>query len=144
MDDLIIRIYDPADQEAVIRLWNACGLVVPWNDPVKDIARKIRFQKDLFLVAIREGDLIGTVMAGYEGRRGWINYLAVSPAHQRKGTGRQLMQEAENRLLVLGCPKVNLMVRKSNSQVIEFYRHLGFSPDEAVSLGKRLQRDDGG
>jgi ribosomal protein S18 acetylase RimI-like enzyme len=144
MDDFIIRIYAPADQEAVVRLWNACGLVVPWNDPVKDIARKLSFQKELFLVAVREGKLVGTVMAGYEGRRGWINYLAVSPAHQRKGLGRRLMQEAENRLLALGCPKVNLLVRQSNSPVIDFYRHLGFSPDEAVSLGKRLQRDDGG
>jgi ribosomal protein S18 acetylase RimI-like enzyme len=143
-DGLIIRIYDPADQEAVISLWTACGLVVPWNDPIQDIARKLRFQKELFLVAVREGKLIGTVMAGYEGHRGWINYLAVSPAHQKKGLGRRLMQEAEKCLLALGCPKINLLVRKSNSQVIDFYRHLGFSADEAVSLGKRLQRDDGG
>jgi ribosomal protein S18 acetylase RimI-like enzyme len=144
MPDLAIRMYAPVDQEAVVRLWNACGLVVPWNDPVKDIARKLRFQKELFLVAVREGKLVGTVMAGYEGRRGWINYLAVSPAHQRKGLGRRLMQEAENRLLALGCPKVNLLVRKSNSQVIDFYRKLGFSPDDVVSLGKRLQKEEEG
>ena len=144
MDALIIRICDLTDQEAVVRLWNACSLVVPWNDPVKDIARKLRFQKDLFLVAIHEGDLVGTVMAGYEGRRGWINYLAVSPAHQRKGFGRRLMREAEKRLLALGCPKVNLLVRNSNSEVIDFYRKLGFSPDAVVSLGKRLQKDEDG
>ena len=140
MPDLIIRIYAPADQEAVVRLWKDCSLVVPPNDPIKDIARKIRFQKDLFLVAVREGKLVGTVMAGYEGRRGWINYLAVSPAHQRRGIGRRLIQEAENRLLALGCPKVNLMVRRSNTQVIKFYRNLGFSPDDVVSLGKRLPK----
>lgn len=144
MPDLAIRIYDPADQAAVIRLWNACGLVVPWNDPVKYIARKLRFQKDLFLVAIRESKLVGTVMAGYEGRRGWINYLAVSPAHQREGIGRWLMQEAEKRLLALGCPKVNLLVHRSNSQVIDFYRKLAFSPDDVVSLGKRLVKDEDG
>ncbi len=144
MDDLFVRSYDPADQEAVVRLWNDCGLVVPWNDPVKDIARKLSVQKELFLVAVNEGKLVGTVMAGYEGHRGWINYLAVFPAQQRKGLGRRLMQEAEKRLLALGCPKINLLVRQSNSPVIDFYRHLGFSPDEAVSLGKRLQRDDGG
>jgi len=141
MDDLTIRIYDSLDQEPVIRLWNRCGLVVPANDPVQDIARKIRFQQELFLVAVRQGQIVGTVMAGYEGRRGWINYLAVSPAQQRKGTGRRLMQEAEKRLLFLGCPKVNLLVRTSNSQVIEFYRKLGFTRDDAVSLGKRLLVD---
>ena len=137
---LTIRTYNPADQEAVVRLWKDCSLVVPANDPIQDIARKIRFQKDLFLVAVREGKLVGTVMAGYEGRRGWINYLAVSPAHQRRGIGRRLIQEAENRLLALGCPKVNLMVRRSNTQVIKFYRNLGFSPDDVVSLGKRLPK----
>lgn len=138
MDELSIRTFESADQEAVVRLWNDCGLVVPPNDPLQDIARKIRFQKDLFLVALRRGKIVGTVMAGYEGRRGWINYLAVSPAWQRKGIGRRLMQEAESRLLALGCPKVNLLVRTANSGVVEFYRKLGFSGDDVVSLGKRL------
>lgn len=137
-DNLFIRIYKSADEEAVIRLWNRCGLVVPANDPVRDIARKTRFQKELFLVAVLKGRIVGTVMAGYEGRRGWINYLAVSPARQRKGIGRRLMAAAEKRLLALGCPKINLLVRTSNSRVIEFYRKLGFSRDDVVSLGKRL------
>jgi ribosomal protein S18 acetylase RimI-like enzyme len=144
MSEFIVRIYDPADQDAVVRLWNECGLVVPWNDPLKDIARKLRFQKDLFLVALQGGEVAGTVMAGYEGHRGWINYLAVAPAHQKKGLGRRLMQEAEKRLFALGCPKINLLVRKSNAPVLAFYRQLGFAADEAVSLGKRLRRDDGG
>jgi ribosomal protein S18 acetylase RimI-like enzyme len=137
-DNLTVRTYDPPDQKAVIRLWNRCGLVVPANEPARDISRKTRFQGELFLVAVLGGRIVGTVMAGYEGRRGWINYLAVSPARQRKGIGRRLMEEAEKRLLSLGCPKVNLMVRTSNSQVIEFYRKLGFSRDDVVSLGKRL------
>ncbi|RPJ42452.1 MAG: GNAT family acetyltransferase [Deltaproteobacteria bacterium] len=141
MDNLTIRIYDLRDQEAVIRLWNSCGLIVPANDPIRDIARKIRFQKELFLVAVRRGQIVGTVMAGYEGRRGWINCLAVSPVLQRKGLGRRLMQEAEKRLLALGCPKVNLLVRTSNSQVIEFYRKLGFAREDVVSLGKRFLVD---
>ena len=142
MDDLTIRIYDPADQEAVVRLWNDCALVVPWNDPLKDIARKIRFQRELFLVAVREGTIVGTVMAGYEGHRGWINYLAVSPTCRRKGLGRRLMQEATKRLFALGCPKVNLQIRTSNSHMIDFYRKLGFLPDEVVSLGRRLRKDE--
>jgi ribosomal protein S18 acetylase RimI-like enzyme len=143
-DDLLIRVYDPLDQGAVIRLWKKCGLLVPANDPIRDIARKIRFQKELFLVAVHRGQIAGTVMAGYEGRRGWINYLAVAPARQRKGIGRKLMQEAEGRLLALGCPKVNLLVRTSNTRVIEFYRKLGFSRDDVVSLGKRLLVDPPG
>jgi len=141
MDEVLIRIYDPADQEAVLRLWKRCGLVIPANDPVQDIARKFRFQKELFLVAVLRRKIVGTVMAGYEGRRGWINYLAVSPARQGKGIGRRLMQEAEKRLLALGCPKVNLLVRTSNSQMIEFYRNLGFSRDDVITLGKRLPGD---
>ena len=143
-DDLLIRVYDPLDQGAVIRLWKKCGLLVPANDPIRDIARKIRFQKELFLVAVLRGRIVGTVMAGYEGRRGWINCLAVSPRRQRKGIGRRLMEAAEKRLLALGCPKVNLLVRTSNSQVIDFYRKLGFSRDVVVSLGKRLLVDPPG
>jgi ribosomal protein S18 acetylase RimI-like enzyme len=140
-NDFTIRSYDPSDEAAVIGLWRACGLAVPWNNPAKDIARKLSFQKELFVVALIEEELVGTVMAGYEGHRGWINYLAVSPAHQRKGVGRRLMQEAEMRIQALGCPKINLQVRRSNTGVIEFYRKLGFSPDDVVSLGKRLEAD---
>ena len=140
-NDFTIRSYDPSDEAAVIGLWRACGLVVPWNDPAKDIARKLSFQKEQFLVALTAEELVGTVMAGYEGHRGWINYLAVSPAHRKKGVGRRLMQEAEMRIQALGCPKINLQVRRSNTGVIEFYRKLGFSSDDVVSLGKRLEVD---
>ncbi len=77
-------------------------------------------------------------MAGYEGHRGWINYLAVAPDFRRRGTARRLMQVAEHELRVLGCPKINLQVRSSNSDVIAFYQRLGFSLEEVVSLGNRL------
>jgi ribosomal protein S18 acetylase RimI-like enzyme len=136
---ITIRPYREADREAVIALWLVCGLVVPSNDPAADILHKIRFQPDLFLVGHGEDDwLCATVMAGYEGHRGWINYLAVAPAHRRRGIGRQMLAAAEGRLRALGCPKINLQVRRTNTAVIDFYRRVGFKEDEVVSLGKRI------
>jgi ribosomal protein S18 acetylase RimI-like enzyme len=137
-----IRAYQPADEEAVVALWQACGLTRPWNDPRKDIARKLTQQPEMFLVGTDGGQLVATAMVGYEGHRGWVNYLAVAPSHRRLALGRRLMGEAERLLLALGCPKVNVQVRSSNSEVLAFYRNLGYSQDEAVSLGKRLIRDD--
>lgn len=135
---LTIRPYVPADQETVIALWEACQLVVPQNDPIADIQKKILFQTDLFLVAIAEGRLVGTVMAGYEGHRGWINYLAVTPEQRRQGIAKTMMASAEKKLRALGCPKINLQVRRSNTAVINFYRAIGFREDDVISLGKRL------
>jgi ribosomal protein S18 acetylase RimI-like enzyme len=136
-----IRPYHPDDTEVVVDLWEACALTRPWNDPHKDIARKLAIQPELFLVAEYEGVVVGTVMVGYEGHRGWVNYLAVSPAHQRKGLGRLLMQHAEAALRALGCPKLNLQVRHDNTAVRHFYAALGYGEDAVVSLGKRLIAD---
>jgi ribosomal protein S18 acetylase RimI-like enzyme len=139
---LHIRPYaHPTDQPAVIALWHHCQLTRPWNDPARDIARKLTTQPDLFLVGTVDDQLIATLMAGYDGHRGWINYLAVSPDHQRQGHARALMAEAERRLHTLGCPKVNLQVRSTNEHVLAFYHHLGYTPDDVVSLGKRLIPD---
>lgn len=135
---LTIRPYVPEDQDAVIALWEACRLVVPQNDPLRDIRTKIQFQPDLFLVAIAEDRLVGTVMAGYEGHRGWINYLAVAPAQRRRGIAKKMMASAEKQLRTLGCPKINLQVRRTNTTVINFYRTIGFREDDVISLGKRL------
>src|SRR5262245_47276019 len=102
---MIIRAYEPADESAVVSLWERCGLTRPWNDPRKDIRRKSRVRPDLFLVADLEGEIVGTVMAGYDGHRGWINYLGVAPEHRRKGLGRALMEEAERLLRqTTDCP----------------------------------------
>jgi len=139
---LTIRSFLPQDQAAVIELWNRCGLVRPNNDPVKDIARKRAVRGDLFLVGLVGGEVVASVMAGYEGHRGWINYLAVSPPHQKCGFGRQLMDEVERLLRAEGCPKINLQVRTSNAEVLAFYRALGYVPDDVISLGKRLEHDD--
>jgi ribosomal protein S18 acetylase RimI-like enzyme len=139
---VVIRPFREADQEAVVDLWSRCGLVRPWNDPRKDIARKSCVQPELFLVAERREALIGTVMAGYEGHRGWINYLAVDPAVRRRGIGRALLAEAERLLRDLGCPKINLQIRRDNLEAIAFYERIGFTEDQSISLGKRLERDE--
>lgn len=137
-----IRPFEIADEEAVIDLWHRCDLLRPWNDPRKDIRRKLAVRPDLFLVGVVDGEIVATVMVGYEGHRGWINYLAVSPDHRRKGLGRRMMEEAERLLREAGCPKINLQVREGNEAVIEFYKKLGYSVDKVVSMGKRLERDD--
>ena len=137
-----IRPFAETDRSVVVALWRACGLVVPQNDPNKDIARKLAVQRELFLVAVVGDDIVGTVMAGYEGHRGWVNYLAVAPGQRRGGLGRQLMQAAEDRLAAMGCPKINLQVRTTNPDAIGFYEAVGFTRDNVVSLGKRLDPDD--
>lgn len=137
-----IRPFEPADEVAVVALWRACGLTRPQNDPHKDIARKRRVNPEWFLVACdANGRVVGSVMAGYEGHRGWINYLGVAPEWQRGGLGRQLMEAAETRLRAAGCPKINLQVRPDNRAAIAFYERIGFAVEGAVSLGKRLERD---
>jgi ribosomal protein S18 acetylase RimI-like enzyme len=136
-----IRPFELTDEQPVIALWHDCELIRSWNDPGKDIRRKLAVRPDLFLVGVEDGQVVGTVMAGYEGHRGWINYLAVAPACRRQGLGRALMAEAESRLRAEGCPKINLQVRSSNAEVIAFYRSIGFAPDDVVSLGKRLEQD---
>jgi ribosomal protein S18 acetylase RimI-like enzyme len=138
-----IRSYQPEDEEAAIRLWRECGLVAPQNDPAKDIARKLKVNPEWFLVGELDGEIIASCMAGYEGHRGWINYLAVSPEHRRRGLGRQMTDEAERSLRAAGCPKINLQIRSSNTDVIAFYKAIGFKVDDVVSMGKRLEVDAG-
>ncbi|MFP3913335.1 MAG: GNAT family acetyltransferase [Actinomycetota bacterium] len=135
----MIRTFRSDDAPAVVGIWEACGLLRPWNDPHRDIERKLLQNDDLFLVSESEGDVIGTVMAGYDGHRGWIYYLAVHPRHRHAGVGRELMEEAEARLRSRGCPKVNLQVRTDNAGALRFYEQLGYAPDEVISLGKRHQ-----
>ena len=137
-----IRRYNSDDEKAVVALWQRCDLVRPWNDPNRDIQRKLGVRPDLFLVGIVDGQVVATVMAGYEGHRGWLNYLAVAPEFQRRGYGRAIVAEAERLLRKAGCPKINLQIRTSNEGVIEFYRRLGYAVDDVVSMGKRLEHDD--
>jgi ribosomal protein S18 acetylase RimI-like enzyme len=136
-----VRPYRSTDISAVVALWKECGLTRPWNDPVKDITRKLGVQPEWFLVGTEGDELIASVMAGYDGHRGWVNYLAVAPVHRGHGHARQLMQRVEQLLLSAGVPKINLLVRSTNADVIEFYRRLGYAQDDAVCLGKRLIPD---
>ena len=137
-----IRPFHPDDTDAVIQLWQACDLTRPWNDPRQDIVRKLEIQPEWFLVVEDVAGIVGTVMAGYEGHRGWINYLAVAPEHRRQGVGRRLMKHAEQRLREAGCPKINLQIRETNRAVAAFYRAIGYSVDEVVSMGKHLVADE--
>lgn len=137
-----IRPFAPGDEDAVVALWRACALTRPWNDPHRDIARKLRVNPEWFLVATVDDRVVGSVMAGYDGHRGWLNYLAVDPTVRGRGLGRTLVARAERLLAAAGCPKVNLQIRATNTGVVAFYGALGYALDDAVSLGKRLARDD--
>ena len=138
IDNLVIRPFQMTDKNTVIDLWRRCNLIVPWNNPEEDILTKVTFQPDLFLVGTLGGHVVAAVMAGYEGHRGWINYLAVDPDYQRQGIGRRMMEKAQETLHALGCPKINLQVRETNTGVIAFYKKIGFKQDNVISLGKRL------
>ena len=133
-----IRLFQDSDRAAVIDLWHRCNLVVPQNDPQRDIDKKLEAQAELFFVGTISNEIVATVMAGYDGHRGWIYYLAVDPEYQRKQIGRRMMEKAESALRKRGCPKINLQVRTSNKAVVSFYERLGFSNDEVIGLGKKL------
>lgn len=133
-----IRPFRPADEDAVIALWRACGLTRPWNDPKRDIARKLAVQPELFLVAEVDARVAASAMSGYDGHRGWVYYFAVDPALQRHGLGRRLVAEVERRLLAMGCPKVNIQVREGNDAALRFWRAAGYAPDGVSGLGRRL------
>ena len=140
-NSLLIRPFQNGDEEALVSLWNMCKLTVPWNNPYKDIARKLKVQAELFLVGYLENKLIASVMAGYDGHRGWINYFAVHPDFQARGYGKQLMDNVENGLRELGCPKINLQIREGNDKVLSYYQKLGFVEEKRINMGKRLEDD---
>src|SRR6267143_1335635 len=137
-----IRRYQNSDEASVVRLWAECGLVRSWNDPHNDIRRKLSVQPELFLVGVIDASVMATVMAGFDGHRGWVNYMAVAEQCRRRGLGRMLMQRVENQLRDMGCPKLNMQVRSSNAAVLAFYERLGYTHDPAMSLGKRLIPDE--
>jgi ribosomal protein S18 acetylase RimI-like enzyme len=139
---MLVRPFAAADTERVVALWHDCGLVRPWNDPRKDIERKLTVQPDLFLVVEHYGEVLASAMIGFDGHRGWVSYLAVDAAHRSRGFAAALMAEGERLLTELGCPKIMLMVRAENTGVIGLYEHLGYETEETVLMGKRLIPDD--
>ncbi|MCV0428835.1 MAG: GNAT family acetyltransferase [Roseibium sp.] len=141
-DDYSIVSFEAWHRPHVIELWEKCGMTRPWNDPDKDIDRKLTDPRGGFFVLLKGTAVIGSVMAGYDGHRGAIYYLAIDPAFQSVGLGQRLMNHCEAYLLELGCPKINLFVRQGNEAVMKFYEKLGFSQELAVPLGKRLIPDN--
>jgi ribosomal protein S18 acetylase RimI-like enzyme len=140
---MLIRPFQESDAGAVVELWQLCGLTRPGNNPHLDIARKLEVQRELFLVGVEAGGrVIASAMGGYEGHRGWVNYLAVHPDARGAGHARALMDELESLLLARGCPKINLQVRGDNVEALAFYAAIGYRVDDAVSLGKRLIADE--
>ena len=134
-----IRLFQKVDRAEVAALWREVFLNdLRWNVPEEDIARKVDFQPEGFLVAVLEGSVVGTAMGGFDGHRGWVYLVAVSPAHGRTGIGEALMHGVEEALGSLGCKKINLQIRAGNEVVTSFYRKLGYQVEERVSIGKRL------
>ncbi len=132
-----IRTYSPSDEQAVVALWRQIfGYPAPHNDPLTVIQHKMAVQPDLLFVAEVEGNVVGTVMGGYDGHRGWIYSLAVTAAHRHKGIGAALMRHAEAALTQRGCLKINLQILASNGDVTAFYKKLGYSVEERISMGK--------
>ena len=115
--------------------------MVAWNDPSKDISRKVQLDPEGLLLGWHYNSLIASVMAGYEGHRGWINYLAVDPEYRWKVLGKTMMKAAETYLEQFECPKINLQIRAKNYQVIEFYKSIGFLQEDVVNMDKRLIPD---
>ncbi len=138
-EPLNVRACEQDDYEPVAALWERCHLSAPHNEPRAMFDRKRAYQAELFLVGELGGKLVASVMAGYEGRRGWINLLAVDPDYRRRGFGRAMMAAAHERLSALGCPKVNLQIRVWNADAIAFYERLGYSLDLCYSMGKSIE-----
>jgi len=141
-ENYTITTFEERFREDVIALWRKCGLVRPWNDPDKDIDRKLTDRNGGFFLLFLEDRLIGSVMAGYDGHRGAIYYLGIDPAHQSAGLGRMMMAHCEAYLIERGCPKINLFVRQGNETVIRFYDQLGYEEEKAIAFGKRLIPDN--
>ena len=122
------------------QLWESAGLTRPWNDPVEDFLNAVRGSTSGVLGAFEQEELIGTVMVGYDGHRGWVYYLAVAEDERRRGVGRDLMTAGEKWLHVRGAHKVQLMVRRTNSVVLGFYERLGYEDAQTVVLAKWLEK----
>ena len=141
MNKYNITIFEDKHRTQVIDLWEKCNLIKSWNDPNKDIDRKLKVNDNLFLIVEFNKVIIGSAMIGYDGHRGSLYYLAVDPKHQRKGVGKMLMKEIEKKLIEVGCPKINIFIRNSNIEVKEFYQSIDYEEQNCLVYGKRLIPD---
>lgn len=136
---LSVRPYQPADRSKLEALWERVFPDdPPWNAPTLMIDAKLRVQPELLFVGEHDARIVGAVIAGFDGVRGWIYHLAVAPECRRLGFATQLMRAAEVGLRGLGCTKINLQVRATNHEIVRFYRSLGYEVEERVSMGRRL------
>ena len=137
--ELDIRAYREGDEAAVVALWTRVFAETrPWNQPAAYVRRKLAVQPELFLVGALDGRIVATVLAGYDGVRGWVYHLAVVPEQRRHGFGRAMMVAAEQRLRRLGCEKINLQIVRANAEAVRFYERIGFAVEDRISMGKRL------
>lgn len=133
-----IRVLDPARADEAIALWEACELTRPWNDPRSDLERALEGPASTILAALEGDVLVGTAMVGYDGHRGWVYYVASDPDRRHLGIGRALMRASEEWLVERGAPKIQFMVRTTNTPVLDFYSRLGYEVQDCVVLGRRL------
>jgi len=134
-----IRQYQSSDFEGLDALWQeAFPNDPPWNRAEAAVPAKLAFQPDLLFVALEGDAVIGSIMAGYDGHRGWLYAVAVRKSKRRRGIGAALVTHAEQALNALGCGKINLQVRSTNEAVVSFYREMGYDIEERISLGKRV------
>jgi ribosomal protein S18 acetylase RimI-like enzyme len=138
MQDFTVRQARLEDTKAIIAIWDECKLTRPWNNPNDDIKNALSTNTSTILLLQLSNEVIGTVMVGYDGHRGWIYYLAVRAEFQKNGYGKILVQEAENWLKKQNVPKVNLMIRNANEAVKEFYHACGYKDDEVITMSKWL------
>ena len=136
-----IRVFRQDDFEEVITLWERCDLLRPWNDPEMDLERKLNHDADLFLVAEVGGEVVGSLMGGYDGHRGSAYYLGVHPEYRGRGIANALLSRLEKKLIARGCPKIQIMVREENELVIGMYERLEYEQQDVMLLGKRLIED---
>ena len=130
------------DVAQVIALWERCGLTRPWNDPVADIALARRSPNATVLVGRAGSEIVGSVMVGHDGHRGWVYYVSVAPDHQGSGYGRAIMTAAEDWLRARDVPKLQLLVRRENTKVQAFYENLDYANQGSISYGKWLDGRD--
>lgn len=136
-----IREFETCDYEKVVELWKNSGLVLRPGDELEGIKLKLERDSDLFLIAEEDHEIVGVVMGAWDGRRGWINHLAVKPDHQRRGIGISLIQELEKRLTQKGARKVNAQIYRSNAKSIEFFKSAGYEVhSDLVMVGKFLKK----